>query len=240
METLRRVLGVAALESRWIIRQPAWLLQDLFLVAAFAILLWAWGGGYAARSVVIAWMIAGAWGLGVNMVGQIVGESRMTGLYGLYVASPLRPAEYLAGIMLSSLLPLPVSVAALTLLAGMLHAVGLVPAALAGGLMLLPSSVGLGLAIAMRVRKPTNIAAVTNPVTLVLTMLPPVFYPLRALPAALRPLALLVPTSAAAELARSLAGYLPAYSPQVPALVLAAWDVALVAAASRLIRWGHE
>ena len=83
---------------------------------------------------------------------------------------------------------------------------------MAAGFLLLPASVFLGLALAMRIRKHTNISAITNPISALLMMLPPVFYPLAALPGSIQLVALLVPT-AAAELARSPAGYHAVYQP---------------------------
>lgn len=237
---LRRVLGVAVLASRWIVRQPVWLIQDLFLVVSMLIILYAWGGALAARSVVIAWLVGGVWGLGVNAVGQEVGWSRVYGTLQLYIASPVKPVEYLAGVLLAQMLTLPLSLAEITLLAALLDAGSLVAPSLAAALLLLPAAVFTGLALAMSIRRPRNISAVTNPVTMMLVMLPPVFYPLKALPGPLRPIALATPTAAAAELARSLAGYMNTYSWQAPLLVLAAWDLAALTAAGRLVKWGHE
>ena len=240
MSSLRRVLGVAALTSRWIIRQPVWLLQDMLTIIAFLVILYAWGGITAAKSLVIAWLVAGAWSLGVNMVGQEVGWSRINGTLSLYIASPVTPREYLLGTLLAQLLMLPVELAELLVLAAILHALDLVVPALLAALLLIPVSVFTGLAIAMAVKKPTNISALTNPVSMILIMLPPVFYPLRVLPHWLQPAALAVPTAAAAELARSLAGYMNAVSPTWPLAVLLVWALVAVAAARKTIRWGHE
>lgn len=35
----RSVLGVAVLESKWVVRQPGWLIQDAFLAMSFALIL---------------------------------------------------------------------------------------------------------------------------------------------------------------------------------------------------------
>ncbi len=240
--SLRRVLGVAALSSKWILRQPTWMIQDVLIIASLFIILTAWGGREAAMNLVAAWIVVGAWGVGVNGVGQEVGWSRIARYYYMYVASPLKPLEYLAGIVLGNM-PLvavdaSVLVAASTLLLG---DPSIVLYGLAGGFMLLPVAVFTGLSIVLRLRRPTNISAVTNPVTFILTLLPPVFYPLSILPPVLRPAALLVPTVAAAELARSLAGLsVASYPPIVPFTVLAAWLVASGLAAGRVVRWGLE
>ncbi len=238
MRGLRGALGVAALASRWVVRQPTWLVQDAVLALAFLVILYAWGGAEAARSVVVAWIVSGVWGAGVNTVGQEVGEARLFGLLDMFVASPVTPRQYLAGVLLASLPLLAPSTLLLVILAAPLGALGLVAPSLAAALLLLPVAVMTGLAIAMAARKPTNIAAYTNPVVTLLILLPPVFYPLAALPAWLRPAALLAPTAAAAELARALAGYHNAYPWTTPLLALLAWNAAALAAAKKLIRWG--
>ncbi|BES81847.1 ABC transporter permease [Pyrodictium abyssi] len=238
---LRSVLGIAVLESRWVIRQPGWLIQDAFMALSFALILWAWGGAEAVKSIIIAWIVAGSWSTGINLVGQDIAWARVYGKLQMYIASPVTPRVYLLGLLASHFaVHMPISIAVLSLIAAALDALGLIPAAVAAGLLLLPCSVFLGLALAMRIRKHTNISAITNPISMILIMLPPVFYPLAALPAPLQPVALLAPTAAAAELARGLAGYYAVYQPQLPALVLAAWNVAALALASRAIKWGHE
>ena len=40
---LRSVLGIAVLESGWVVRQPGRLMQDAFMALSFALILWAWG-----------------------------------------------------------------------------------------------------------------------------------------------------------------------------------------------------
>ncbi len=235
---LRGVLGVAALASRWVVRQPSWLIQDAVMALAFLVILYAWGGAEAAKSVVVAWIVGGVWSAGVNVVGQEVGGARLFGLLDMFIASPVTPRQYLAGVLLASLPLLVPSTLLLVLMAAPLHALGLIAPSLAAALLLLPVAVMTGLAIAMAVGKPTNIAAYTNPVASLLILLPPVFYPLAALPAWLRPAALLAPTAAAAELARALAGYHNAYHWATPLLALLAWNAAALAAAKKLIRWG--
>ncbi|ALL01493.1 ABC-type multidrug transport system, permease component [Pyrodictium delaneyi] len=238
---LRSILGIAVLESRWVTRQPGWLIQDAFMALSFALILWAWGGAEAVKSIIIAWIIAGAWSTGINFVGQDIAWARVYGKLQMYIASPVTPRGYLLGLLASHFaVHMPLSIAVLSLIATALDTLGLIPAAVAAGLLLLPCSVFLGLALAMRIRKHTNISAITNPIAMILIMLPPVFYPLAALPAMLQPIALMVPTAAAAELARSLAGYYAVYQPQLPALVLVMWNIAALVVASRTIKWGHE
>lgn len=238
---LRGILGVAVLTSRWAVRQPAWLLQDALLLVAFGIILWAWGGVEAARSIVIAWIVGGMWSLGINLVGQEVGWSRVIGTLHMYVASPITPRIYMLGMLLGNISTIfPIELAIITGIAYMLGSMELILAAMAAGLLLAPVSTMLGLSIAMRIRKPTNVSAITNPIAMVLMLLPPVFYPIAVVPGPLRPVALAIPTAAAAELARALAGYHNYYTTTEPLVALVLWALAAVVLASRTVKWGHE
>ena len=67
LERLRQVLGVAAPSSKWTIRQPLWLVQSL-VAAGFALMSIAWGGVEALENMAIAWLVAGAWSTGLDLV----------------------------------------------------------------------------------------------------------------------------------------------------------------------------
>ena len=43
MSFTRGVLGVAVLTSRWLVRQPMWVLQDLMSLLGFTIIVYVWG-----------------------------------------------------------------------------------------------------------------------------------------------------------------------------------------------------
>ena len=51
---LRQVYGIAYLTSRWIFRQPAWLIQSMLAIVGFAILLYAWGGVEGLKNIIVA------------------------------------------------------------------------------------------------------------------------------------------------------------------------------------------
>ena len=240
MRWLRSTLGVAAMGSRWIIRQPMWLLQSLGLTAAFALMLYAWGGIEALRNIVIAWVVAGAWALGVNLVGQNIAWERLHGQLDMLIASPLTPGAYIAGMTLGSMLFMAFDAVPLAALAAAIGAWRELIAGIAAALLLLPVSVFTGLAIAMSIRNPGSVSAATNTVASLLQLLPPVFYTAAILPPWLRPVALITPTSAAAELARSLSGLPHVYTPADTLAALTAWLVLGAALATRTIKWGLE
>ena len=155
LQSLRGVLGVAVLSSRWIIRQPTWLFQDIAMVAAFLVLLYAWAGMKALPYIVVAWVVGGAWSLGVNVVGQEIGWSKVQGQLQLYIASPLTPRTYLLGLTLAGLLFLILTLPVLLVLAVVVNALSVLAMGIVAGLALLPASVFASLAIAMKVEKPT-------------------------------------------------------------------------------------
>ncbi len=240
MRLARQALGVAAMSSKWIVRQPAWILQSLGVAAAFALMLYAWGGIAALRNLVIAWIISSIWAAGVSMVGQDVAWQRIYGQLDMFIASPLTPTAYLIGMLLGSFAFAPFILAPVALLAIAIGSLDVFIAAAIAALLLLPASMFTGLYIAMRIRSPANISALTNTVATLLQLLPPVFYPATALPDPLKPATLIAPTSAAAELARSLVGLYNVYPPHYPLAALAAWTLISIAAAARVIRWGLE
>ncbi len=208
---------------------------------ALTLILWAWGGGEAVKAIVIAWIVAGAWATGINIVGQEVGWARVMGILQMFIASPVTPRSYLLGILLGhEVAIMPVNLALVTLVAYTLNSLELVPAAIVAGLLLTPVSTLLGLAIAMRIRKPTNISAITNPISTLFILLPPVFYPMTIIPEPLRPILLAIPTTAAAELARAIANYHNVYTINEPLVTLIAWSIIAIAVAKQAVKWGHE
>jgi len=239
--TLLCILGVARLSAAWIIKQKAWIFNNLFFIVSLGIILWAWGGARGVGYLIVGMLSTMGFSMGVNMVGQEVGYSRVLKSLDLFLASPITPRVYIAGVTLGQLLF--VAIAELPILIPLGLALGyldLTVYSLLTGLALIPFGVLLGTSIAFYIKKPGNISAITNPIVSILTLLPPVFYPTTILPEPLRYIALLIPTSAAASLARTLGGLETAYHPLAPLMVLAAWTIAALIAANRLVKWSLD
>ncbi len=236
--SLRLVLGIAYLTSRWIIRQPLWLIQNVAITIGFFILLYAWGGRLGVSNFVIGAVVAGMWGVGVNLVGQDVGLYRLTRIYEMFVATKLKPIHLVLGVFTSSLAFEISSLIAYLSVAVAFNALRELMAALAVGLGELMLATFLGLVIAMRVSSATNISAVTNPLSSILQVLPPVFYPASLIPGIIRYAVMAIPTAAAAELARQLSGIGSALPIYVPTASLCVWIAATALAANKVIRWG--
>jgi len=235
-----KISGVAYLTSRWIRRQPMWLVQDLFMVAGFALLMFVWGGIAGLRNVLVAWFISGSWGMGVNLVAQSIGWDKQGKTMDMFIASPVKPFHYIFGYFLSSLIFLVVDFLYMLPLVFFLDAWGIVLASLIAVAPLLVISNFVGLAIVMRIKKPTNISAITNPIQMMLIILPPVFYPAHIIPLPARYAVLMLPTAAGAELARQLSGLSTWSNLWYPVAVLLIWLVLGIVTSSRAVKWGME
>ncbi len=235
-----KIRGVAYLTSRWIRRQPLWLVQDLFIVMGFAILMFVWGGINGLKNVLVAWFISGAWGMGVNLVAQSIGWDKQGKTMDMFIASPVQPFHYIFGYFISSLVFMVADFIYMLPLIIVLNAWAIVIASLLAIAPLLIISNLVGLSIVMRIKKPTNISAITNPIQMMLIILPPVFYPASVIPRTARYFVLLIPTAAGAEIARQLSGLSAWHNLWYPIMVLLIWVVVGIIASSHVVRWGME
>jgi len=241
MRRLRQILGIAVLRSRWIKRQYLWMFQGFVGVVGFTITLFVWGGTDAIRNLIIALFIVGAWGLGLNIVAQQIGWDRVYYTLEFYVASPITLPTYFMGTVLGSTPFLLRNMLPATLIALLL---GMKPSLLIPVLLLSVFSLVLGaftsLSIVLRLKNPTNISAITNPLYTFTITLPPVYYPLTFLPPVLAKEALIMPTVSLMELARWLTGLPVACNPDLPAVSLCFWVVTVTILVARKFRWGQE
>ncbi len=235
---LKRVCGIAYLASRWIVRQPIWLVQSVAVTLGFFALLYAWGGRAGVSNFVIGAVVAGMWGVGINIVGQDIGWYRLMRLYDMFVATELTPTQFILGMFLSSIVFEAVTLTAYLPIALVFGAVRQLAASLAVGVVELTLAIFLGLVVAMRVSAATNVSSVTNTLSSVLQVLPPVFYPAHLLPGTVKYAVMAVPTAAAAELARQLGGLSASVPTVVPLASLGVWTLSAFLVANKVVRWG--
>jgi len=241
MENLRQILGVAVLNGKWIQRQPLWIFQGVIMVLGLAVTLFAWGSEAALRNLVIAYLITGAWGLGLNIVAQIIGWNRVESDYEFYVASPITLPVYFLGTILGSM---PFFL--INLIPAIIFAIVLKMDVVFLPVLLLLSSISLvvgafmSLSIILRLKNPTNISAITNPLYTLTTILPPVYYPLSLLPPIWKELALFVPTVPLMELGRWLAHIPIGYSPVFSLISLLSWLFIATILVAKKLKWGLE
>jgi len=241
MSKLRQILGVAVLNGKWIQRQPLWMVQSFIMVLGLAITLFAWGSEAALRNLVIAYFIAGAWSLGLNVVAQIIGWDRVHFFYESYIASSITLPVYFMGAILASMPFFLVNITPAMALALLLQ----MDISFLGPTLLLSSvSIVLGaftsLSIILRLKKPTNISAITNPLNTLTITLPPVYYPLATLPSVWRELALIVPTVSLMELGRWFAQIPTASNPVLLLASLLSWLILVTLLVGKRLKWGLE
>ncbi|NPA74988.1 MAG: ABC transporter permease [Euryarchaeota archaeon] len=235
-----KISGIAYLTSRWIRRQPLWLVQDAFMIVGFALIMFVWGGITGLKNVFVAWFISGAWGMGINLVAQSIGWDKQHRVMDMFIAAPVKPWHYVFGYFLPGLIFVAVDLMFMLPLIAYLNAWNILLASLVAVAPLLITGTLLGLVIVMRIKKATNISAITNPLQMILVILPPVFYPAQLIPLNIRYFVLLIPTAAGAELARQLAGLSTWHNLWYPVAVLVAWVIIGILASAKMVKWGLE
>jgi len=161
-----------------------------------------------------------------SLVGAIVLTFSFTGLFAsqsvyfnkqwfrfqdMLVASKVSPASYAVGLSVSGLvvaLPGVVVALVLLLLSGPMPAAG-VFLLLATSLLLWIGLVFVGFAIGATTKNARRANSIPQVLSIALGFLPPVYYPLDRLPAIAQPIAMLIPTTHAAQLAKYYLGLIP-------------------------------
>ena len=240
MARLNRIIGVAVLTSRWVVRQPLWLLQAVIFTLGFLILLFAWGGIAAIKNLALLLVVSGFWTLGLNIVAQDYGWNRLMKIDEMFIASPVSLFEYFVGILLGmsiyNALFIILSLALLWYL-GLLQIFALL--ILLGIIDLILGSF-IGLIAVLKIRNPTNISAITNPLSTLTTILPPVYYPSTLLPTPLNKIASVIPPATLMEIARSASGFETSLTLIEASIIIFGWLITSTIILSKLITWGRE
>ena len=241
IEKLRQIIGVAYIESRWIRKQPLWMVQGVIFTIGFIMVMFAWGRIEALRNLAIAYVIVGAWSQGLNIVAQNMGWNRVEQEYERLVASPVTLPVYFMGVVVGTSPFMIINVVPGVILAIL---VGMDILSFIVLFLLSPIALVLGaflsLSIILRMKNPTNISSITNPLLTITNILPPVYYPIGILPPVLKEIALAVPTVSLVEMGRWIVGSNPTYDVMYPLAILAGWLIALTLLVSRKLKWGLE
>ncbi len=241
MEKVRQILGVAAIESAWVRRQPLWIFQSLVFVIGLIMTLFAWGGEAALKNLMVAYLVIGGWSIGLNTIGQIIGWGRINLTYEFFVASPVTLPIYFAGVVVGIMPYLLIQVVPAFVIAAILNVNFSMFALL---LPLSATSLLIGtftsLSIILRLKNPTNISAITNPLLTFFTFLPPVYYPLTALPSMIRPIVIAIPTVSLMEVGRWSAGVPIGCDLTLSLTSFASWLILTIALVVKKLKWGLE
>lgn len=241
IRTLRQIMGIAYIDGIWVRRQPMWLVQGIMGSIGFIMVMFAWGRAEALRNLAIAYVVVGAWSQGLNIVAQNIGWGRIGHGYERLVASPVTLLIYFLGVVVGTSPFMMIDVGPAIILSIL---VGMDMFSFMALLLLAPLALALGaflsLSVILRIKNPTNISAITNPLNTITCILPPVYYPISILPPVLREMALAVPTVSLTEVGRWIVGSNPTYSIIYPSAIVAGWVIALTFLVSRKLRWGLE
>ena len=238
---VRQILGVAAIHLKGIQRQPLWIVQSVIGVSAWALTMYAWGSTRALENLVLVYIVAGSWALGLNTIAQTVGWERVDLIYDSNVASPITLPIYFLGLVAGEL---PYFLVNLVMALAVATTIGmqlllLLPMVLVAVLSAILGSF-LSLSIILRLKNPRNISAITNPLYTLTIFLPPVYYPLTLLPALLKELSLVIPTVSLMEMARWSTNFPTACNPSLFIISLLAWSAVTTLLVAKKLKWGSE
>ncbi|BES82191.1 ABC transporter permease [Pyrodictium abyssi] len=208
MARLKPVIAVAYLTTAPLLRSPLWMAAQLVTPVGVVLTTYMLAGKSALLHVLVGALVSVAAGSCIGIARLLV-LFRLIGFHDIIVASPVGLHEYMLGLALSRLLgslpAITVFSLALSTVAGF-NAYRLAVLALAILFAWLLTSL-LAFTIALYVESPVHIDSITLFLSSALILLPPVYYPLDALPDALKPVAFIAPTTYAAEMIRRVLVY---------------------------------
>ncbi|MEK6986706.1 MAG: ABC transporter permease [Candidatus Thermoplasmatota archaeon] len=205
MKRIREALYIGLFDSLPLLRDP----MLLIVLSMFSFL-----------PVMFIYLFAGAGDtFNASLVGAIVLSLAFVGLFSaqsvyfnkhwfrfqdIFVASPVSPISYAIGLSVSTLIvSLPAVILAMALLLiGVPRPIWDILAVVAVSAILWIATLMIGFAIGASTKNTRRANSLPQVLGIVLGFLPPVYYPLERLPGFLQPIALLVPTTHAAELSK--------------------------------------
>jgi ABC-2 type transport system permease protein len=181
-------------------------------------------------------MNAGMWGVGYVLV-----DMRIKRLLKRLLATPMRPADFMASVMTMRVLSTFLEVGFLLAFAALALAVpvrGSLAAVMAVALVGSLCFAGLGLAVACRARKIETASGLMNLVTLPMFVCSGVFFSVERFPQAVQPALRALPLTALNDALRAVTLEGAGFASQWPRLlVLVAWGVTSFVLGLRLFRW---
>lgn len=242
MMRTREAVYIGLFDSLPLLRDPMLLilLSLISFLPVLFILVFTGTGPAFTQSVVGAIVLSLAFA-GIGSAQSVYFNKHWFRFQDIFVASRVSPVSYAFGLSVSTLLvSLPALVLALAILIVEAPMTALdVLAVLAVCATTWMAMLLLGFALGASTKNTRRANSLPQLLGLLLGFLPPVYYPLSQLPAYLRPLALLVPTTHAAQLAKYYAGLLPLSSMDlwIGWAYLLGFVAVLVVIASKLAHW---
>lgn len=208
---LRRTWATTMLFGiEWFRRWPIILGLTLFPVLLY-LAFYLFGGQELGKQVMYGMLIAGSITTGITSLGQCVVFAKSLRLQDMFVTSPTGPVTYALGIALSRIIPGAIS--AVLFLVVMLYVGYIEPSMLLITLLVVECSdiLGalLGFVVASYFPNPQHIGGIAALLGFLMTMVPPVLYPLDLLPTPVQYAMGILPPTHAAHLLRVINGVSP-------------------------------
>ena len=241
MTRLREAWYIGVWDSLPILRDP----MILFILSLISFLpvffLFLFSGGQAALPALVGAVVLSLAFVGMGVAQSVYFNKHWFRFQDILVASPVSPLSYAFGLALSTLIA---ASPALVLSFGILllsRPIG--PLAfllvIAVSLLMWLAMVFVGYVIGLTTKNTRRANSIPQVLGFLLGFLPPVYYPVSLLPGFLQPVAMLVPSTHAAQLAKFYFGMIPLSSAEIAiGWVYLAGFVALMAALTlRKARW---
>jgi ABC-2 type transport system permease protein len=237
---IRRIIGIAMISSRWIVRQPLWIVQGIISIIGISVLMMVWGGLEAIKNLALAFIIIGFWGQGLNLMAQNIGWYRVNKIEDMFICSPISILEYYVGVGLGTLTFSLINLFPSFLILFYVDLLYVIPIVLVMGAISLFIGSFVGLIAVLNIKNPTNVSAITNPLYTLTVLLPPVYYPAFYLPYPINMIASIIPTSVLMELSRYFVGIQTVFNFTILTILLIIWFLAPLIFLFKIISWGRR
>ncbi len=239
---LRQAFYIGLFDSLPTLRDPGilFLLSLLSFLPVLFIYVFAGTGSAALGSIAGATVLILSF-TGLNAAQSVYFNKHWFRFQDMLVATGVSPTTYALGLSMGTLIVSSPAVALSLglLLAGSFPGIIQILLALASILILWVAMIFIGFSIGTATKNLRRANSLPPILSIALGFLPPVYYPLSRLPSYLQPLALLVPTTEAAQLVKYYFGLLPlsAFDIQISWLYLAAFAGVAAFLAVRRANW---
>ncbi|HEX7241881.1 MAG TPA: ABC transporter permease [Longimicrobiaceae bacterium] len=230
MSAITRLSAVTLMFLRPALRQPVLTLLVSMLPISFILIFGIIGGAQLSRHALFGSLIVFAANVGIVSMPQLAVSFRDRSLQDMFVSSPVSPLLYASGMGLSRLAWVAPGLA---IILAILVATGGMPAAGIPGVVLVVlvtwfTGTMIGFTVAAAAETPQMVGVVANMLGMLLSVLPPIYYPLELVPASWRWLPMILPTTHAAQLVRVAGGL----AETTPLMLAVHWTVLLGIAAA--------
>ena len=191
----------------WLRRNPTSLIFTAISPFSLLFVLYVISGGQWTNFAVAGSLVMALVGYGLALGQDISFYKTEYKIQDVFVASPVSPLTYMMGLALSELL---FGLPALIVLAALVMAIGgslfNIPLLVATILLIWGSMSAMGFFLSSHMLHMRNATQVISFVNVILTILPPVFYPITFMPEVLQPLAYAMPTTHASLMLQHIMG----------------------------------